>query len=234
MAKHKLIWSYGVTTVPLRIEGLLPRTLKSLAGAGFDEPQLFVDGAKNTAQYERFGLSIACHFPTIRIFGNWVLALWELYVRSPSADRYAIFQDDFVTYKNLRQYLDQCAYPDQGYWNLYTFPQNQILAPTDGSTGWYLSNQCGKGAVALVFSHEAVTTLLVQPYMVARPQDCKRGWCAVDGGIISAFKKVGWKEYVHNPSLVQHTGIVSSMRNKPHQLAESFRGEDFDAMELIK
>lgn len=225
-------WAYGVTTVPRRRDTLLPLTLRSLANAGFDKPRLFVDGARNdeAAWWEReYGLEVTVRFPFIRTFGNWCLSLAELYIRDPNAERYAVFQDDFVTYRNLRSYLEKCKYPEKGYWNLYTFPSNQSLAKSEG---WYLSNQFGRGAVALVFDVVTVNTVLTHPHMVARPMDAHRGWKAVDGGIVTALAKEGIKEYVHNPSLVQHTGDVSSMRNKPHLKAVSFRGEEYDAAHL--
>jgi hypothetical protein len=228
-------WAYGVTTVPARRDDLLPRTLTSLHAAGFDRPRLFVDGCDDPRSWEReFQLEVTARFPRIRTYGNWVLSLAELYIREPNADRYAVFQDDFVTYRNLREYLTLTQYPERGYWNLYTFPSNQKLCPDDGRhVGWYESNQLGRGAVALVFNREAVTTLLRHQHMVDRPQDSSRGWRAVDGGIVDSMRKAGWKELVHNPSLVQHTGYVSAMGNRPHKLANSFRGEDFDARELL-
>lgn len=228
-----MLWAYGVTTVPSRINDLLPQTLASLQDAGFPKPRLFVDGEADPTAYKRFGLEVTTRHPAIRIFGQWVLTLWELYLRQPLADRYAIFQDDFITYKNLRQYLEKCPYPERGYWNLYTFPKNQKLAPK-GTTGWYLSNQLGKGAVALVLNREAVTTVLGHQHMLKRPQQAnKRSYKAVDGAIVTAFKKADWKEYVHNPSLVQHTGEQSTLSNKKHALAISFRGNEFNALELL-
>lgn len=226
-----LRWAYGVTTVLARRDNLLPLTLASLKKAGFDSPRLFVDGDKWNREWERFGLELTFRYPTIRTAANWILALWELYTREPLVERYAVFQDDFVTYTNLRAYLDACPYPDKGYLNLYTFPSEQARAKGDG---WYASNQNGRGAVALVFNREAVVTLLSQLHLVERPQDQTRGHKAIDGGVVESMKKAGWKEYVHNPSLVQHTGLESSMGNKPHKQALSFRGEGFDALELLK
>ncbi len=229
-----MLWAYGVTTVPSRINDLLPRTLASLKEAGFPKPRLFVDGECDENDYHRFDLEVTTRCPTIRIFGNWVLTLWELYLREPLAERYAIFQDDFITYRNLRQYLEKCEYPETGYWNLYTFPKNQALAPK-GTTGWYLSNQLGKGAVALVLNRQAVVTVLGHPHIVTRPQSAnKRSFKAVDGAVVTAFEKAKWKEYVHNPSLVQHIGDQSTLGNHKHARAKSFRGEQFDAMELLK
>ncbi len=229
-------WSYGVTTVPSRVDDLLPRTLASLKEAGFDAPRLFVDGAKDATAYEKFGLEVTTRYPNVRTFGNWVLSLWELYLRDPDANLYAVFQDDFITYKNLRTYLEKLDYPgrgdDKGYWNLYTFPRNQKKCKAE--PGWYVSDQLGKGAVALVFDRRAVQALLASSDMVGRPTNASRGWRAVDGGIVTALRKEGYTEYIHNPSLVQHVGDRSSMGNRKHQQATSFKGEDFDCLSLLK
>jgi len=236
--EKKVSWAYGVTTVPQRVDELLPRTLASLAAGGFDSPRLFVDGVKDATDYDKFGFNVTTRNPQIKVFGNWVLSMWELYLRDPDADRYALFQDDFVTCRNLRQYLEVCSYPAKGYWNLYTFPENEKLVEPGGSTGWFLSRQTGRGAVALVFNREAVVTLLEQPHIVRRSISAgRRRYRAVDGAIVESFRKVGWSEYTHNPSLVQHTGMKSTVRKDgiPEKWeSKTFRGEDFDALELVK
>lgn len=245
-------WAYGVTTVPDRFSDLLPQTLESLRGAGFANPRLFIDGCReqNVPCNLHTNYEVTCRYPKVRTHGNWFLALTELFIRDSGAERYAIFQDDFVTYRNLRQYLERCPYPDgthpgppyssqRGYWNLYTFPSNQELCPQDNSgaqrTGWYESNQNGRGAVALIFDNEAAVQLLQSKHMVERPRDLHRGWKAVDGGIVDSMRKVGYKEYVHNPSLTQHLGMESTtVPGKPQQKqAISFRGAEFDAMQLL-
>lgn len=218
-------WSYGVTTVPSRKETLLPKTLASLTAAGFDRPHLFVDGTSDG--YEALGLELTYRNPKIRPYGNWVLGLAELYIRNPACHFYAMFQDDILVSKNLRDYLEGCKYPDKGYWNLITYPKNQALAPA--ADGWFLSNQRGLGAQGLVFNREAVQVLLCHQNMVERPTDAKRGWKNIDGAIIGAFRKIGtWKEYVHSPSLIYHTGSVSSFGNCAQPEAVSFKGEGFD------
>ena len=221
-------WSYGVTTCTARIEDpLLLRTVKSLATAGFDQPRLFIDGPCQLPAWTK-SYEVTHRVPKVRTFGNWFLSAMELYIRQPSADLYGIFQDDFVTYPNLRKYLETCKRPAKGYMNLYTFPENE-----KNFRGWYESNQAGRGAVALVFSNEALRTLFIQSHMVNRPLDPKRGWRAVDGGIVESMRKAGWKEFVHNPSLVQHTGNRSSMGNRRHPQAATFLGEEFDALRLL-
>ncbi len=238
-------WAYGVTTVPSRRETLLPVTLASLKKAGFDRPRLFIDGENNYPWWEKNfpGLELTLRWPTIRTHGNWVLSLYELYIRNPSADRYAIFQDDLLASRNIRTYLEQIPYPEKGYLNLYTFPENERLFPRVGQTlrfeeGWRQSNQRGLGAVGLVFSREAVTTLLSHPHLVSRPQDPGRGWRAIDGGIVDTFRKIGWKEYIHNPSLIQHNGQNTSTISRGGRpdswISASFRGVEFDALDLLR
>ncbi len=47
---NKVTWSYGITTVTSRANNTFKTTLKSLIDAGFDNPYLFIDGAKNQNQ----------------------------------------------------------------------------------------------------------------------------------------------------------------------------------------
>ncbi len=243
-------WSYGVMTVPTRRHSYLPKTLVSLYAAGFTEPRLFVDGSVDLSELPKhLGITVRYGEP-VRTAGNWVLTLWELYARQPSADRYAVFQDDFVTYRNLRQYLEATPYPKSGYLNLYTFNSNAEIIPrgVGGShkVGWYESRevnphdpgqfryQTGRGAVALIFNNDAVMDLLKANHLVGRFKSAKRGHKAVDGGIVYAMNEAHRREYVHHPSLVQHIGKLSSIGNAEHAPAPHFRGEEFDALDLLK
>lgn len=246
-----------MTTVPSRRDDLLPQTLASLRNAGFDRPRLFVDGggsttktAKGSASWEEeFGLDVTYRGgDPVRTAGNWVLTLYELYARDPNATYYAVFQDDLLAPKNLRQYLEARPVPDGGYGNLYTFPSNQKFCQ-DGFTGWYEARpintknsptgpdgkpyQGGKGAVGLVVPNPVAVELLSSRYLVERFKDVSRGHKAIDGGIVSALNRAGVREFVHNPSLLQHTGDRSAMGNRPHEKAESFPGEHFDLTELL-
>lgn len=233
MTKRPISWMYGVTTVPSRMSALLPRTLNSLAAAGFPEPRLFIDAGVPNRDYAKFDLEITERFPPVKTAGNWILAMWELYLREPNAHRYTIFQDDVVFCKNLRAYLDKCEYPTMGYWNLNTYPQNEELA--GGHKGWYFSNQMGRGAQALVFNNEAVMTLLSQPKLLELAKDGKRGTQSVDGQISISMRKSGWKEYVHAPSLACHTGVESTIiGHVPHPFSETFPGEEKDAMSFLQ
>lgn len=222
-------WAYGVTTVPERRRDLLPSTLESLRAAGFDSPRLFVDGPPDG--FEQFGLAVTARHERVRTFANWILTITELYQRNPTADRFAVFQDDLLACRNLRQYLDTCEYPKDGYWNLFTFPSNQSRVETE-SVGWFKSNQKGLGAVGLVFSREAVETLLSSKHMILYPQNREKGWKLVDMAIAKAMNDSGWSEYCHNPSLIEHVGTKSSMGSPRLPQSQTFLGVDFDANEL--
>lgn len=243
----RLNWSYGVTTVPQRKDNLLQTTLDSLKRAGFDAPRLFVDGARDG--YEKFGLEVTYRWPILKTHGNWILSIYELFIREPNAQRFAIFQDDIILCANTRAYLDSCPYPPKSYLNLYTFPANLELAPPGepGRGRWYeavsLPDGCGQvyhgrmqqrglGAVALVFDRDAVLTILQAQHMVERPMAIATYPKKVDGGIVESMNKAGFREWVHSPSLVQHVGDVSSMGNNPHPKAPNFPGEGFDALAL--
>ena len=159
-------WSYGITTVIARRQTYLPRTLESLKAAGFDRPRLFVDSC-DAAKYADLGLPITERCPQLGIVGNWLMTAWELYLRDKHADLYAVFQDDFVTYRNLRQYLEKCQRPMNGYMNLLTFMENDTVIRRQPA-GWYPAKplkrgeiwQGGRGAVALVFGREVFLALL--------------------------------------------------------------------------
>lgn len=230
-------WMYGITTVPSRRHNLFPRTLASLRAGGFDKPHLFIDGEPDGSSWGReFGLEVTARGTNVRTAGHWYLSMIELYVRNPHADRFAIFQDDFVTVKNLRQYLEQAPYPEKSYLNLYTFPRNEHYGrnrPQPESQPWFRTRQTGLGAVALVFSRLALQTLLSSPRVIERPMHPTKGHRSVDGGIVWAMKERGWSEFCHLPSLVQHTGDESSMGNRKHPHAATFPGEEFNALTFL-
>lgn len=224
VSPSNICWAYGITTVPSRRSDLLPKTMTSLREAGFDQPHLFVDGG---VFYDEYPMHLQSpRFTKLRTAANWVLSLHELFIREPLCDRYAIFQDDIIAVKNLRAYLDGCQFPDHGYWNLYTYADNQALAK---GNGWYLSRQNGLGALGLVFDKAGVISLLTNPMIITRPTDLANGWRNIDGGIVTAMRTRNYQEWVHSPSLLQHTGTISAIGNGPKPLAPSFPGEDFDA-----
>lgn len=227
-------YAYGVTTVPQRIDDLLPRTLDSLRNAGFPRPRLFIDGRCRAAEYAHFNLDLTIHDPPLGIMGNWLVSLWELFIREPRAQRYIIFQDDLLAYAGLREYLDRTRLPAHGFFNLYTSGVNRKLCPP-AHVGWYKSDQLGRGAVGLMFDFKALSRLLSAPYLVSAINSPVKRHTYHDACIARAMKDCDVTEYVHSPSLLGHSGGgpgVSTWKDRDPCDAD-FRGEDFDAMELL-
>ena len=224
-------WAVGITTVPSRLTTMFPRTMASICDAGFEVDRIFVDDCNDPTPYVPYGCEITTRYPCIRTHGNWCLSLYELYVRYPHAEHFAIFQDDVVMVRNLREYFERSEKPQNAYFNLYTFPSNQHLAGERQT--WFTANQKGKGAVGLIFPNRGVELLLTHEHLFGRPKCAQRGWRAVDGGIVDTMRKQEWTEVCHNPSLTQHIGDVSSMGNGRHQKAPTFPGESFDALTLL-
>jgi hypothetical protein len=254
-------WAVGVTTVPERRAALLPRTLASLAKAGWSRSTLFVDGVSHeeAASYRRqFLLDVVSRGPEpIRPVGNWWLALWELYIRNPGLDRFLIVQDDVIFARNVRAYLERLQWPCDGYLNLYCHPANEVWligrenrfhrAQPLGGPGGNPLKQKGLGALALAFDRTAVYKLLANRHFAGKVADPLRGWRAIDGGIVEALNQEGWSEMVHRPSLCQHVGEQSTFdhngsspglldpnthRWEPGSFSDTFPGEDFDAATL--
>lgn len=229
----KLAWAYGVTTTASRLKDTLPHTIRTLTEAGFASPHLFIDGSQGReAQHntEQLYLPYTTHWPAVYTVGNWVLALIELYFRKPNAERFALFQDDISMVKDACAYIESCEMPKRGYLNLYTMPENEVLA--EGKRGWYRSNQKGKGAQALVFTQECVTALLASPHLAGKPTH-SHGHRNLDGMLAVAMRAAGFSEWVHYPSLVQHTGRNSSMGNTLKHESKCFPGESWSALEML-
>jgi glycosyltransferase involved in cell wall biosynthesis len=228
MESKEIEWAVGITAVPERLGTLLPRTVASLEKGGFQWDIIFVDGHVNLPEWLNPDRVVE-RPKKIGGFGNFVLSAWELLLRYPKADRYAIFQDDMVCVRNMRQYLEQHDLGKHEYWNLYTFPHN--VRP---SNGWHRSDQMGKGAVGLVFSNRSFRTMLASEHIANRPRGRKNDDRSIDGAVVSAIRKANGVELVHTPSLLQHTGEESAIGNGKQAIADTFPGEDFDAMELMK
>ena len=236
-SSRRLSWAYGVTTVPSRYTMLLPSTLRSLHDGGFDKPWLFADGEDRGLAAQTGLKVIARGAGGVGAFTNWYLALKELVSEHPQADRYAIFQDDVLTYYSLREYLESCPYPQKGYLNLMTLrPNRQQPPPAEDYIGWYLSNQMGRSACGLVFDQDAAQTILASPVPEAHRQNPTDGHRRIDGVVSDILCGSGFQEWIHSPSLLLHTGLQSSLKPpKTHQLqAYNFKGPSFDAMIFLE
>lgn len=223
-------WAYGITTVAARHSGLLPKTVASLAKAGFDKPILFIDGMDPAWQAPSDSLQgLVFREPAVGHIANWVTSLCHLYSVFPKADRYALFEDDLLATSNLREYLDNCQYPKDGYWNLITHPENLVL--TGNNEGWHRSNQMGRGAVGLVFSRDVAGKLIRHMGFTERTKYAPLP--AADGMVIDSLKPQDHYEYIHYPTLLQHIGGGASTMGHPYGEMPGWRGEDYDPRTIL-
>lgn len=243
-------WAYGVTTVPERLSSCLPGTLASLAAAGFDRPRLFVDGAPGELPACTDRLPLSVHEQPVRAYGNWTLAMHELLVRHPAADRYLLFQDDVRAVRNLRAYLDRCELSDEHYWNLITYPGSCEHFPDgrtvwrdalpEGARGWCRAPRKGKGAQGLAFTRRGLVELMSERGFVERVLNREpngtgnaKGDVNIDGGVYDACERLGRAELVHAPSLLDHLHVPSAIGNRRQPPIPTFPGEDFDCLTLL-
>ena len=224
-------FSFAITSCDSRMKsGALNETVDQLNKAGFPTNQLVkaIDGVDG----EPYGM-----------FGNWILTAWELWLRNPKSDFYCIFQDDIICCKNLKPYLQATLSPHANcYFNLYCGRSNTDHVMQLGlddqrkRKGWHISNQNGRGALGLVFPRPVFMHLLSSQEMVSHPQE-PEGTRGIDKTICLAFRRLGIKEMVHYPSLIQHrdeNDVVSTRRPQPGRVSPCFVGEEFDAMSFYK
>lgn len=233
-------WAYGVTCVPERFETTLRKTLKSLQKAGFPDPVLYIDGY--TASTIPFRLRAECNRERQGVAKNWLISFVRLYLSDPIADVYIMFQDDIVLCTNTRSYLEQLGFPENGYCNLITMAENDRLTANE-PRGWVSAStipgnkelQTGRGAVALVFPRPAALALLQSSHIWRRFENPTRGPLFIDGGVVTALNQQGFREYVHNPSLVDHIGYESTVRSSRWgRIVSRFPGESWDALQWVK
>lgn len=235
-------WACAVTTVSSRLDGPLKSSVESILNAGFPVNQVCVDGPVQFLPrwLARQGV-VQRSFPC-KAFGNWCLALQELLFRFPEARRYAIFQDDVLCSRGVREYVERMEWEPRTYLNLVTYPAVAQFRPSKDYEGWFPSSQRGKGAQALVFDREGATRLLTSRQFFDRRFDVSldsrgrpKGTRNIDGGVVDALKLEGYTEVCHYPSLVTHlTDVPSAINNSQQPEITSWRGEEFDATSLLR
>lgn len=249
---NEVVWACGITTVVSRIHDLLPRTIKQVEKAGFVVEDVYCDrlsptGALSLEHSLRKRVHARRQYGSPRdaegsgkgnAWANYMLALWDLSIRYRTATRFLLFQDDVTCCKNVKDYLSRMKLEDKTYWNLYTAFINEdrlVKGGHKGKNGWHFSDQRGRGALALVLSREAVEALLSSTVTGTRPRSAKRSWSQnIDGWIQAVLIDVNnYREYCHNPSLVQHAGADSILGNPAYAPSGVFAGEDFDCLSLL-
>jgi hypothetical protein len=215
-------WAAGVTTAP-RPVATLERTLRSLADAGWSAVRLFAEpGSLIPAAFGM--LPVTWRESRVGAFGNWHLALSELFMRDPKADAYLLCQDDVLLSRRAREYLETELWPASslGAFSLYAGGPQFSQLPTGfhvDASGWE-----ARGALAYVFPNAAVRLLLGHPYVLNhRRRGPNAGMADIDGVVGAWCLASGLPAYIHAPSLARHIGDISTIHTGAQN--EGFRRE---------
>ena len=235
-------WAIGVTAAP-REPVTLGRTLASLRKGGWEEAIHVFCEAGTESDWNDDTLSPLVRIercePALGAWGNFYLALCELYLRDPDADAYFLVQDDVVFTPGLRAYLEEKLWlNDQPAVVFLHTPSH--LAPEKGtgffpaSLGW-----SAWGAQAMVFSNRAVRRLLSDLDVVEhRQKGIFDGRKNVDSVIGDWCNRSGIGLWLHAPSLAEHTGGTSTLWSRADlsgkRSSADFPGEDVSVNEALE
>lgn len=202
-------WAVGVTTAP-RQQPTLDRCLDNLRRAGWQQPQLFVDGGAQLA--DRHGrLDVTYREQKVGAWANFYLAMIELLMRQPHADAYLLLQDDALLFdgENVREYLQGCLWPDGPVAAVSLYCPASY---TRRQPGWYSwPGTWVWGALAFVFDPAAARQFVSDPLVIEHRWQGRRGDAQVDVVIGRWAQRQGKQVHYCVPSLVQHIGQTSTL-----------------------
>ncbi len=175
----------GITTCE-RKEPTLQASLESIRAAGFENPMV-VEDAQHRGSWNTFRMTLAT-----------MIAKW------PSADAFLIFQDDVNVSTNTRDYLHRVLWPDDKNTGVCSLYCSGIYSPSI-TTGWERHHTETYGALALCFTPSSARLFIAQTLPGQQGEarvDLKVGrWC----------RSAGLSYWIHVPSLVEHTGVTSTI-----------------------
>jgi hypothetical protein len=226
-------WSVGIAAAPRSSDSYLKHTIESVA-SNFQDVHVFAEPLLENPG----GVILHRHGEQFGDWSNWLCGLFSLIAIRPKTDYFLMLEDDVSLCKNLEYYLEGLI-PQIG-----KFAALSIYTPRRYARnyGRYVHNECHGiqtwGSQALVFGrHEAVRFLSSPEVLLHRSYGDN-----YQGRDISNARKdaiIGlWADrenlplYFHSPSLVQHTGLISSLGNESHE--SLYVGSDFDAMQLVE
>lgn len=218
-AVQSVDWSVGITTAP-REKPTLQRTLASLQSAGWEQVRVFADGECEVPS----GYMVTRREPASGAFSNWFLGLAELIQRQPKAKWYAMFQDDLVLCRGVRERVESLDW--SGVLSLY-----QSVHHRSNKTQLYSGGRGFVGALGLVFDHQTAHKLISSDLGISHRLRRTRQNDWIDGAIGQWCKQNDVPLWIHGPSLCQHTGDTSTLGHTEKPTLE-FVGEDFDASTL--
>jgi glycosyltransferase involved in cell wall biosynthesis len=201
----RLRWQVGMLTAP-RDAPTIHQTLASLHAAGFTQVHIFAEPGSWIPRMAS-DLRVVLHERRLGNLTNFYNALVTLLEQAPDADTFAIFQDDVHVAEGTRAWCESEFWP-QGAGLVSLFTPRPHIQP---ETGWHLllpgtNRICG--AQAMVFRRDVLRSFLADP-LVVRSLHVGRSYDDAIVGGWAARQRLSIA--YHTPSLVRHTGAVSSL-----------------------
>ncbi|HEV3343304.1 MAG TPA: glycosyltransferase [Pirellulales bacterium] len=200
-----LRWQVGLLTAPRDVP-TVHETLVSIQAAGFAPIHVFAEPQSWIPRLDG-DLRVIVHPRRLGNITNFYNALAVLYEQTPNADAFAIFQDDVRVAEGLRAWCGREFWPlGAGLVSLFTPRPHAQPQP-----GWHLLAPGFHriyGGQAIVFRRDLVRSFLADPLVVRSLHVGRSHDDAVVGGW-AARRRLSIA--YHTPSLVLHTGAVSSL-----------------------
>lgn len=234
------LWAVGMTTAPRSSPSIL-RSLQSLAAAGWTDVRVFAEPGSTVPRAP----GVVVNERTRGVFQNWYQGLRTLREEKPDAKFYALFQDDVVHCRGLKEFLERDLwFSDKvGFVSTYRSACKLIAS---GRTREYRNSdiyidltdgvrqRCKRsnglwGACTYIFPARAVDVLLAEEMLAKRDRK-------IDLAIHIVLAAAGLEAWYYKPSLSQHIDGPSSIGHGfgKGMYAEDFVGEEFDARNHFK
>lgn len=199
-------WAVGVITAPRKHQTLV-KTIKAIERAGWDNGVIFAEpGSCNDV---KGNWAYVNRYKKTGIFGNWMLGLYELFIRNIDADAFLMIQDDIVIAPDTRNYLDNALWFTESPHLVSLFTLKAI--DDNPECGWRSTTIYHGGPTAIVMSHETVqeiiSSLIPLRYYGIQKQ---KGTSFDDLGIFALMAHKQWPVFYPKPSIGDHIGHQST------------------------
>jgi len=197
-------WAVGVVTAPRKIS-TITKTIKALEKAGWENGIIFAE--PNSYIYQNNNWEYVHRSKRLGIFGNWMLGLYELFIRNIDADAFFMIQDDILVPPNTRNYLERSLWFTETPHLVSLFG----MFDNDPEYQWREVYKYEGGPNSIIMSHETVQEILsslipLQYYGI----QSKKNTSFDDLGIFSLMSKNNWPTFYPKPSISDHIGHYST------------------------
>jgi GT2 family glycosyltransferase len=249
IARGTFRWACGMTTAPRPVP-TLSRSIDSLRTAGFGPFHLFAEPGTTLANLPA-DTTVHRRPQRLGVWQNLVQSLRDLLALHPEADTIALFQDDVVSLRDVREWLEHDLWPSPrtGCVSIYSPDWHGYEAAGVEAVRRIRGTQI-MGACGLIFPRHAVERILAHPLsttwrgcydknqFVENPVHRK----ASDTFVGHVLSELGLEKFAYSPSLLQHFADTSAIGHphpsqrldgKYYRKSVLFAGEDRSAFDVF-